>query len=185
VAGRVEERRVEPGERVGEGQAVMRVVVLDPLKVEVEVPERDIGCVSPGAAVPFTAARASGGAFTGRVTFVAAQAHPDSNTFRVDLTVSGAADALRPGMVVDVQLPRGRSAGVVVVPLHAVIPRKGDHIVFLAGEGDRAVSRVVRIDRIVGAEAVLASGLAPGDRLIVEGHRMLQDGMRLQLPGGE
>jgi RND family efflux transporter MFP subunit len=181
VDGRVEERQVEPGEYVAEGNGVMRVVVLDPLKIEVDVPERDIGAVAPGGKVPFSLANTGDGAWTGTVGFVSAQAHAGSGTFRIELIVPGGAQDLRPGMIVDVQLPRGERTGAVVVPLHAVLPRKGDHIVFLVGDAGRAVSRLVRIDRIIGASAVLSSGLEPGDRLVVEGQRMLQDGMRLQV----
>jgi RND family efflux transporter MFP subunit len=181
VDGRVEERQVEPGEYVAEGNGVMRVVVLDPLKIEVDVPERDIGAVAPGGKVPFSLANTGDGAWTGTVGFVSAQAHAGSGTFRIELIVPGGAQDLRPGMIVDVQLPRGERTGAVVVPLHAVLPRKGDHIVFLVGDAGRAVSRLVRIDRIIGDSAVLSSGLEPGDRLVVEGQRMLQDGMRLQV----
>lgn len=185
VDGLVEERWVEPGERVGEGQPLMRVVVVKPLTIEVDVPERDIGGVVTGGAVPFSAAGVAVGTLTGVVSFVASQAHPASNTFRVELTVRDAPAVLRPGMIVDVRLPRGESASAIVVPLHAVVPRKGDHMVFVVGEGDRAVSRLVRIGRIIGSSAVLDSGLAPGDRLVVEGQRMLQDGALLQVAAAE
>ena len=66
----------------------------------------------------------------------------------------------------------------MVVPLAAVVPRKGEHYVFVENNG-RAVRRRVLIGAMLGHEAVLESGVAAGDRVVVEGHRGLQDGMAL------
>ncbi len=177
--GWVEDRWMNVGERAGEGQRVLRLVVMEPLKVQIDVPEKDIAAVAPGLAVPCAAGALGGAAFTGTVAFVANQARQGSGTFLVELRVPRPLAGLRPGMVVDVSLPRPVRTDALVVPLHAVIPRKGDYIVFRVGAGERAESRVVHIERFSGDRAVLSSGIAAGDRIVVEGHRLLQDGVKV------
>jgi membrane fusion protein (multidrug efflux system) len=67
-----------------------------------------------------------------------------------------------------------------VVPLATVLPYRGEHVVYLARDG-RAVRRVVRLDRFLSTEVVIAEGLAPGDCVIVEGHRGVIDGALLDV----
>jgi multidrug efflux pump subunit AcrA (membrane-fusion protein) len=85
-------------------------------------------------------------------------------------------------MIVEAEFDRGERSGVVVAPMTAVIPKRGEYYVFIA-RGDRAALRYVRLEAILGQEAVIASGLAPGDLLVVEGHRGLQDGTLLRIAG--
>jgi len=173
--GLVDDRRVELGEYVQEGVPVFTVVDVDRVKVTLDLPERDVFSVGSGDRIPFTASVLPGQTFTGTVSFVAMTASRESNSFRIELAAANPDGVLRPGMIVEVSLVRRIVADAVVVPLNAVIAVKGEHVVFVEQDG-RAERRVVRIDSISGHEAILASGVSLGDRLIVEGHRALQDG---------
>ena len=72
------------------------------------------------------------------------------------------------------------------MPLAAIVPRKGEYFVFTVVNG-RAVRQRVILDALTGQNAVLESGLAAGARVVVEGHRGLQDGMKVaeQAAGAE
>ena len=72
-------------------------------------------------------------------------------------------------------------AGAIAVPLAAIVPRKGEYFVFTVADG-RAVRQRVILDSLTGQDAVLESGLAAGARVVVEGHRGLQDGMNVVEP---
>ncbi len=179
VDGIINERFVEVGEHAPEGAAVFELVVSNPAKLILNIPERDIGAVEPDADIAFTVTVLNNAAFTGTVTHIAEAAHPANNSYRVEVTVPNEDRKLRPGMIASAELLRARHDEAVVVPLSAVIPRQGEHFVFLA-EADRAVRRLVKIDRILGADVILADGLQPGEELIVEGHRELIDGSLIE-----
>lgn len=176
VTGVVDARYVDVGEYVTESQPVFKVVETNRLNVMVNVPEQDVSAVAVGAGLPMRCAALNDRVMTGRVAFVASDGDAASHTFTVELEVESPPDALKSGMIADVTLPRAIRERVVVVPLAAVVPKRGDHVVFVVENG-RAVLRVVRIDSMLGENAVLASGLEDGDRLVVEGHRTLQDGI--------
>ncbi len=181
-AGVIVDRLVEVGDYANEGQAVFRVVRLDRAKVAFEVPEQDIAAVAPGQEKPFTLAALPGREFTGTVAFVSSQAARDSNSFTVELETDNTAGALKAGMIAQVSLLRRMRAAAVVVPLAAVVPRKGEHYVFLE-QASRAVRRRVLVGALFGHEAVLEAGVASGERVVVEGHRGLQDGMAVAEQG--
>ena len=177
--GMINERFVEIGEFAPEGAAVFELVVSDPVKLALHVPERDIAAVQMGDEIAFTVSVLNHMAFTGTVTHIAEAASPANNSYRVEATLPNQDRALRPGMIATAELLRARRDEAVVAPLSAVIPRKGEHFVFIVRE-DRAVRRLVKIDRILGADVILASGLEPGEELIIEGHRELIDGAPIE-----
>ena len=110
---------------------------------------------------------------------MSSQAERESNSFLVELAVDNADGALKAGMIAQVALVRRERAGAIVVPLAAIVPRKGEHYVF-AVENGHAVRKRVQIAALVGSEAVLESGVAAGDQIVVEGHRGLQDGLPIE-----
>ncbi|MBU1909127.1 MAG: efflux RND transporter periplasmic adaptor subunit [Verrucomicrobia bacterium] len=178
--GTVNERLVEVGDYAGEGRALLRLIQTDRVKVGLDVPEQDITAVKPGDSLIYTLSALPDRVFTGEVTFVSGRAARESNSFHVDLENDNPDGALRAGMITQVALVRRIRKDVVVVPLAAVVPRKGEHMVFIV-ENDRAVRRRVIIEALVGSQAVLSGGLAAGDSLVVEGHRGLQDGIRVEV----
>ncbi len=177
-AGVIVDRLVEVGDYANEGQAVFRLIRLDRVKVVFDVPEREIGAVQDGQRKAFTLAVLPGREFEGEVSFVSSQADRASNSFRAELEAGNGDGALKAGMIAQVVLARRERAGALLVPLAAVVPRKGEHFVFAAVDG-RAVRKRVQISAWTGSEAVLESGVAAGDRIVVEGHRGLQDGMKV------
>ncbi len=182
VDGRVEERYVEPGEFVNEGEPAFRVVDTSRVKVSIDVPERDITAVRAGETMRFDVPASGAIGFTGVVSFVSAAARPDGASFAVELLIDPAPAVLKPGMIADVRLVRGLVPSAVTVPLSAVVPQRGENVVYLVVEG-RAVRRIVRIDRFLATEVVIAAGLAAGERVVLEGQRGLQDGMAVAIDG--
>ncbi len=176
IDGVVDARYVELGEYLAEGQAVCRIVDRSELNVVVNVPERDIQAVEKGMRLTMSCAALPGHELVSRVKFIAEAGDPVANTFAIELIVENPPPELRPGMIVDVALLRGVRNDAVVVPLASVIPKRGEHVAFVVKDALAAL-RVIRIDAIVGQDVVVASGLQSGDRLVIEGHRTLQDGV--------
>lgn len=64
--------------------------------------------------------------------------------------------------------------------LSAVVPGKGEHVVFTVEDG-HAVRHTVQIEAITGREAVLKSGVEAGETIVVSGQRTLQDGAAVSI----
>ena len=183
-AGILVARLVEVGDYANEGQTVLRVIRLDHVKLTFDVPEQDIGSLQLGQQKKFTLAVLPGREFSGEISFVSSQAERESNSFPVELKVENLDGALKAGMIAQVSLVRREREGAVVVPLAAIVPRKGEHYLF-AVENGHAIRKRVQIAALMGHEAVLESGVEAGDQIVVEGHRGLQDGMAVSVGGTE
>ena len=175
LSGVLEDRGVEVGELVAPGMKAFKVVEVDPVKAVVDLPERDVFALKAGREVTFNVDALDGAAFTGRVSFVAAAADPRSNTFRVEVLTANPGRSLKPGVIVRIPFTRRIIPDAVAVPIEALIPEKGLHLAYVVDKG-AAVQRSVKLSGMVNNQAIVAEGLRPGERLVVEGQRMLADG---------
>ncbi|NCC52949.1 MAG: efflux RND transporter periplasmic adaptor subunit [Spartobacteria bacterium] len=175
IDGIMDDRRIELGEYARAGDPLFTVVDMDEVKLAINVPERDISKLAVGQEVMFTVAALPGMTFTGQVSFLAVLADRKSNAFDVEVSVANPKHLLKPGMIAESRIVRALRDDAMIIPLASIIPQKGEHVVFLFQEG-HAVRRNVQIGALIGSEAVISAGLAPGDEVIVEGHRALVDG---------
>jgi biotin carboxyl carrier protein len=76
--------------------------------------------------------------------------------------------ALTPGASVTVRVARGTAHGVVV-PESSLIPGIDSDIVFIESAPSVFVSRPVRVDARYGGRARVASGIRPGEKVVVQG----------------
>ncbi|MCX7817609.1 MAG: efflux RND transporter periplasmic adaptor subunit [Kiritimatiellae bacterium] len=178
--GEITERLVEPGEHVAEGQAVARLVDVSNVRIVVEVPEQRVDEVTPGTPVRVVVGDPPLLVRTGQIAAVAAEADPRSRTFRAEIRLDNRERRLRAGQIVRVEVDRPMPAGWVAVPLPAVIPRRGEHVVFVA-TGGHAERRRVELERIAGGFALLSAGVVAGESVVIEGQRDLADGTAVEI----
>ena len=96
---------------------------------------------------------------------------------------------LKPGMVAALRVHQDATAdaATVLVPLGAVVraPNRPEaYAVFLVdGEGDAARARLreVTLGEAVGNRLSILSGIAPGDKIIVQGATLVTDGERVSV----
>ena len=179
IAGIVNERLVEVGEYVQPGAPVFQVVDTSTVKIILQIPEKDVYATRPGDTLPFTVQPLPNHTLKGVVSFVATQADGRNNAFRTEVVVDNPDGTLRPGMIARVEFKRGENRNMVSLPMSAVLPSKGDHIVYLAKDG-QAVRRKVQIETITRKRALISKGLEEGDQVIIEGNRTLSDGQRVE-----
>jgi membrane fusion protein (multidrug efflux system) len=178
--GIVNERYVEEGEYVLPSAPVFDVLSIKPVRVTVDIPERNILSLKTGDTVPFEVISQPGQLFTGTVSYVSSKAGTDNNAFRMELKVPNPESALRPGMIASVQHRRGIRTHAVTLPLEAIIPQKGDNVVYIVRDG-HAVRQLVQIDTILKQEALILSGVSAGDLVVTRGNRMLTDGAKVEV----
>jgi len=191
MAGFVSKRPAAVGALLSPGGRVARIVDTRKVRVNVGIPERDVLAVGGLKIVELTLAAVPGRRFTGVRVYLGVEPEDGSRTYRMQLAVDNADGALRPGMFAKARIVRGKPRQVVMVPLFSVIPREKDRIVFVE-EGGVARRRVVETGALVGSNLVeaqveISDGLEAGDRLIIVGHRQVEDGDKViagEMPPG-
>ncbi len=84
---------------------------------------------------------------------------------------------LLPGMFVRGIAREGVSRKAMLIPQHAVSrDPKGNPLTLLVGPDGKVVEKQLSIDRAVGNQWLVTSGLVPGDKVIVEGMQKVRPG---------
>jgi membrane fusion protein (multidrug efflux system) len=181
MAGVLNDLPVEEGEYVQPGTPVAEVVETDPVKVAVEVPERDVPFFAVGRQAEVIAdVEDEEKTVTGTITFINELADPRTRSTRMEITVPNRDGFLRSGQIVQVRLTRRILKDAVMIPLLAVIPMENGQAVYVVETG-QARRRDVKIDIIRGDRVQITQGLEPGDNLIVAGHRFVAPGQAVQV----
>jgi len=116
---------------------------------------------------------------TGTLTFVDNQVDAATGTIPLKATFANDDIRLWPGQFVNVNLTLGIQAHAVVVPSPTIQIGQNGPYVFVIKEDSTVELRLVRIDRTVGNQTVVASGLNAGERVVVDGQLRLNNGTRV------
>jgi membrane fusion protein (multidrug efflux system) len=89
---------------------------------------------------------------------------------------------LLPGMFVRAVLEEGVNPKALLVPQQAVSRNpKGDPFALIVNAEDKVQQRMLVLDRAIGDAWLISSGLAPGDRVIVEGKQRARPGASVKV----
>jgi membrane fusion protein (multidrug efflux system) len=84
---------------------------------------------------------------------------------------------LLPGMFVRAVVQEGVNAQAILIPQQAVSrDPKGNPVTLIVDAAGQVGQRILRLDRAMGDQWLVSSGLKPGDRVIVEGLQKVRPG---------
>lgn len=185
-SGRVLRRHLDVGATVGDGTPVYDVADLDPLYIDVQVPERQVSQLAAGQTVRLLADDDSP-AGEAEIERIAPAVDPSTGTIKVTLTVRESGD-LRPGGFVRVGIVTDTHDNILVVPRTALvaegrrwhlfrIKEDGKHVELLEVKRGYEEGDMVEIVEEGDGERPLREG----DRVVVTGASSLDDGSAVQV----
>ncbi|TCP62336.1 membrane fusion protein (multidrug efflux system) [Rhodovulum bhavnagarense] len=114
---------------------------------------------------------------TGLLTAAEPQVDPLTGVVVLRMTFPNPDKFLLPGMYVQVELPQGVAENVILAPQSAVSrDRRGRPTAMVVTPQNTVEMRVLDVIRDLGNDWIVRSGLADGDRLIVEGLQKVAPG---------
>lgn len=185
VSGVVTAVEAEAGQVVSAGAPVVRIAQDGPRDVVFVVPEDKLARVPAGAGV--TVRSWSGGApLQGVVREVAASADPVTRTYAVKVTLAAqeALGALPLGATVYVTpaVPAQPATGLIKLPTSALRQEGKGSAVWVLDPATMTVrSQPVQIATADGNEAVITSGLQPGQKVVSAGVHVLSPGQKVTI----
>jgi len=183
--GRVADLGVVEGQYVTVGTELMTVVDLDPIKVEVQVLEAELGLLTAGRRAEVTFAAFPGEVFAGAIETINPVVDPESRTGRVTVFLPNRDGRIKPGMYAEVSLDAEALPDRILVPRSAILER---------GTGQRRTMLFVHEEGPTGALAkwryvnpgrendthveIVRDGaeqgmVEPGEIVLVDGHHYL------------
>lgn len=177
-SGVVGERLVTVGEYVHPGGATATLVALDPLELDLSVPESAVSSVHEDQAVDFEVATFPGERFHGTIKRLGASLELPSRSLVVEATAPNPDRRLRPGMFATARVMIG-STIEPVVPAEALVGPGRSRRVFVVR--DRHLEeRVVLVGESVGTGLAITSGIQTADLIVTRATPETRDGARVE-----
>lgn len=179
IAGRIDVSSVSAGALVTANQttALTTVQQLDPMHVDIVQSSaellslrRQLGDQSSPRPVQLVLEDGSVHPQPATLQFSGVTVDRGTGTVTLRAVVPNPQGTLLPGMVVQARLMAGVDRGVLLVPQQGVSRSPtGDATALVVGEGNKVERRRLKLERAVGNQWLVSSGLKVGDKLIVEG----------------
>jgi multidrug efflux system membrane fusion protein len=142
---------------------VRRYMGAGPLRVQVLLPD-------PGAAP-----------ITGRLIFIDNAVDPSTGTIRMRAQFDNTDAALWPGQFVNVSLRLYEQENAIVIPAPSIQTGPEGQYVYVVGDDMLVELRKISVQRTDGERAIIASGLAKGERVVTRGQLRLAPKTRVQI----
>lgn len=176
--GVVAQRMVTTGDYVTKGMKVATIVRVNPLRVQLTVPEQAISAMAPGQPVTFEVDAYPGRQFEGKVKYVSPALQADQRALTVEATVPNPDGTLKPGLFATARIEQpGRTPGVLI-PASSVTTVSGTSRVYVV-VGDHVEERIVTTGETVGDRVEITRGLKAGERVATKNVAQLADGIKV------
>src|ERR1700736_3791478 len=186
LSGRVGLRQVDQGNIIHASDLTGLVVItqLQPIAVQFSLPQQQIVRVNAASAKGTLAVDVFGNdgtsvIDTGTLKGIANQVDPTTGTLKLKAEFPNAKFQLWPGQFVNVRLKVDTLSQAVVVPTSAVQRGPAGTFSYVIGDGDIVTAKPVVVTQQNETDAVVASGLAPSDRVVTTGFANLSDGAKV------
>lgn len=178
-------RQISPGQLISKNTSLTWLVDLDPVKVEVDVPERYLSQISVGQKVQFTVAAFPKDKFQGEVYFISPQLNATTRTALMKARIPNPEGKLKGGMFASLMLTVQLRDAAIVVPEPALISSGDALSVFIVDQNNMAQIRPIKVGLRLAGKAEVLTGLKAGDKVVVEGVQKLGPGVPVKTAPAE
>ncbi len=159
---------------------VAEILQIDRVKAVVGIPESDVALVRNIEQVALTVQALDDKQIIGRTHYLASSPENGARLYRLELAVDNRDHQIMPGMFFRAQVVKKVYRDTVAVPIYSVIKRQDKQYVYVEKNGV-ACQLPVKLGIIDDWLVQVTSGLAPGSRVVVEGHRDIDQGYKLNI----
>jgi membrane fusion protein, multidrug efflux system len=189
--GRIGLRLVDPGNMVRAADTNGLIVInqLQPITVVFPIPEDNlpivVGQIRKGSRLPVEAynREQTKKLAEGHLLTLDNQVDPTTGTVRLKAEFDNKDDRLFPNQFVNARLLVDVRKNVIIAPSTAMQRGPQGSFVYIVKPDLTAEVRPVSVELIQGDEALVSSGLAEGERVVVDGAERLRQGAKVELRG--
>jgi membrane fusion protein (multidrug efflux system) len=181
-SGVVTEKKISAGAYVRKGAAICGLVKIDPLRAELSIPEIAVPFIRVGQKGRLRVQSFPDRAFDAVVRYIGPSLRSEARTLVVEAVVPNPDHVLKPGLFVTARVELPKKEPTLLVPSASVVTDSGVSHVYVLGK-DRVAERIVALGDRYGDAVEVRSGVAAGERVVVNPDRRLADGLEVLRTG--
>ena len=180
MQGIVDRVHIENGKFLNPGDPVAQILQIDKLKIEVGIPESDVDAVRKLKSFDMTIDALEGKTYTGTYHYLYKTANSMARLYNLEIKVDNTDGRILPDMFARVKIIKRQDPQGLAVPMYSLVSLNKDIGVYVESHG------IVRFRPISpgfldGWKTQVPKGLKPGEKVVVVGHRIIEDGERVNV----
>lgn len=188
-SGRLGITLVNPGQYLNPGDKVVTLQTIDPIYVDFNLPQQQIGEVAVGQAVTVQSDAFRGQSFDGKVTAIDAKVDTSTRNVQIEATVANPKRLLLPGMFARAAVDSGEKQSYLTLPQTAITYNPYGATVFVTAEKKDAKGRAeLQAQQVFitpgptrGDQVAILKGLSEGDTVVTSGQLKLKNGTPVRI----
>lgn len=181
-SGYVSQRAIAVGENVSPTTPVATIVRTNPIKVVLQIPEKEAGQITTGMNVSAQVAAFADRNFAGQISALKPLVNSTSRSLQVEAAFENSENLLRPGMFATARvLQPGGDKGIFVAKSALIADNNTNSLSVYVIDGDTARLRTVQIDESTrdAEEIRILTGVNEGERVAATNVEQLFDGVKV------
>jgi membrane fusion protein, multidrug efflux system len=180
-AGKLGITTLNPGQYLNTGDKVVTLQQLDPILVDLRLPQQNLARIAVGQVVTLTADTFPGITFTGHIDAINPLVDTATRNVQVEVSVDNHARQLIPGMFGHLQVAAGKTVHALTLPQSAITYNPYGATVFLvipaSNKGGQTVRQTfVTLGDTRGDQVQALSGVKEGDVVVTAGQLKIKNG---------
>ncbi|MCI5133682.1 MAG: efflux RND transporter periplasmic adaptor subunit [Candidatus Electrothrix sp. AW2] len=161
-------------------EPLAEILQIKRVKAVVAIPEADVNAVRQLKQVEVTIRSLNNARFQTQVHFLAPAPETLAHAYRLELALDNPERHILPGMFLRANIVKQTEKQIIAVPLYTVISRNDEQFVYVVQDG-MARKRPVKTGFTEGWQILIRSGLKIGEKVIIQGHRSIEDGQKVRV----
>lgn len=185
-AGTIDDVITERGSVVGPGTPILRIVSLNNMYLDAEVPEKNINSVKKGSEV-IVNFPVLGTSLNTKVTQVSNYINPENRSFNIQIAVPNKNGQIKPNLTSKIQIKDYSNSKAIIVPISIISENaEGEQYLYIAKKTQKdgsatAKKVIVKTGQSQNGLVEITEGIKDGDQIINEGARSVKDGQKVTI----
>jgi len=180
MRGIVDRVHIENGTFLNSGDPVAKIIQIDKLKIEVGIPESDVDAVRKLKTFNMTIDALDGKTYTGEYHYLYKTTDSMARLYNLEIKVENTDGQILPDMFARVKIIKNQDPKGISVPMYSLVNHDKDIGVYVEKDG------IVRFRPLNtgfqdGWKTQIPKGLFPGEKVVVVGHRIIEDGEQVNV----
>lgn len=168
------------GLQLSVGDPIGEILEIDRMKGVIGIPESDVTAVRQLESVDITVQALDDKVIKAKKHFLSPSPETFARLYNLELEIDNSNGEVLAGMFVRADVVKKRIENILSVPFYSVISRNDEQYVYVEQEGV-AKKRHVKLGIMEEWMVQVTEGLKPGDKILVEGHRDVEDSQKINV----
>ncbi len=171
------------GELIGPQSSVIRLINLNDVFIEADVPETYLPALKKGTPVliDFTSINKQ---VPSKINKIGNYINPDNRSFKIRIPIANKDHSIKPNLLADLKI-NDYSATGIVLPVNLIqMNQKGEKFVYSISKDSiktKVVKRLLEVGKEYDNRVIIIEGLKPDEQIVLKGSKFIKEGDEVQI----